>query len=135
MIKRKLPKSFTDLKRVIKKVDIRKFPPEHEKVKFPEGTSRRFINVGISTRDFFKGCANHINDKELKNYADEIEKAIYSRDGEQFDIWVNMFKARMAELGVWKSVKGLTKMQTMKVLAKLKKDKGKYEKIAGEVKK
>lgn len=107
------------LQKVIGKVDPRKVPPEHEVKKFKEGAGRRYINVGLSTRDFYNGIADKMDDDELKENAKEIEKAIYSKDDEMFKVYSTLFQSRMSELGVWKSVKGLSRLQKAQLMGKL----------------
>lgn len=107
------------LNNVVGKVDIRVKPPEHEVKRFKEGAGRRYVNVGISTRDFYKGVADSLKDKELKEYAKKIEKAIYTKDGELFETYDRLYKVRMQELGAWESVKGIGGFQKVKIMRKL----------------
>ncbi len=116
------------LNKTVGKVDPRVKPPEEEVTKFKEGAGRRYINVGIATRNFYLGVAETLKDKELKEHAKEIEHAIYTKDGDKFELYDRLYKVRMQELGAWKSVKGLGAYQKMKVMRRLgklaKKQKG-----------
>lgn len=107
------------IRNLIKKVDPRVQPPEEEKKKFDDDCSRRYINVGIAMRDFFKGVADSIGDKDLLEYSDYITKSIYHRDKDTFDRNVRLYTVRLQQLGIWKEVKGLTKYQKTKMLLKL----------------
>ena len=109
------------LKKALKKVDPRVIPPEEEARKFKEGCSRRYINVGIATRNFYNGVAEQMKDEELREYAREIEKAIYSKDSQLYETYTFLFRNRMGELGVWKSVKGLSTYQKVKIMRNVSK--------------
>jgi len=109
------------LQKVIGKVDPRKIPPEEEVKKFRKGAGRRYINVGIEVVSFYHGIAKEMKDKELKECAETIEKAVYDKDDMLFKAYTTMFRARMSEMGVWKSVKGMSSFQKAKIMGKLAK--------------
>ena len=110
------------LKKVLGKVDPRKQPDPEIVKQFKPGTSRRYINMGVATYQFFYQMAESIDDKELKEYALEIEKAIKAKDDlTQFETYKNLYASRMQELGVWKNIKGLSKYQKLVILNKIRK--------------
>lgn len=114
----KVPKA---LQKVLGKVDPRAQPDPKEVRKFKDGAGRRYMNVGIATIAFYRDIAVHMKDKELKEYARNIMKAVYEKDDSMFKINTNLFQARMAELGVWKSFKGMSKYQKAKIMGKVAK--------------
>lgn len=107
------------VERIRKKVDVRTKPDPKEAAKFNSCCSRRYINVGIALRDYFKHTAFALKDNDLKEYSKYIESAIYTQDKERFDINVKLYKARLQDLGVWKQVKGISTYKKAKILAKL----------------
>lgn len=109
------------LSKVIGRVDPRAKPDPERAKRFKEGTGRRYMNVGIATIDFYHGIAKEMKDKELKECAETIEKAVYEKEDMLFKAYSVMFRSRMAEMGVWKSVKGMSSFQKAKVMGKIAK--------------
>ncbi|MGD9380983.1 MAG: hypothetical protein PVI03_00910 [Candidatus Thorarchaeota archaeon] len=109
------------LQKVIGKVDPRAKPDPERAKRFKEGAGRRYMNVGIATIDFYHGIAKEMKDKELKECAETIEKAVYDKDDMLFKAYTIMFRARMSEMGVWKSVKGMSSFQKAKIMGKIAK--------------
>jgi hypothetical protein len=112
---------MVEIKNALKRIDPRVFPNQEMAKKFKDGCGRRYINVGISVIQTYHGMADAMKDKELKDYAKRIEKAVYEKDGDNYDIVVKLFQTRMKELGAWKSVEGMGKFQKAKVLAGIRK--------------
>ena len=109
------------MKKIMKKMDIRTHPDPSMAEKFDSSCGRRYINVGIQTVQFFNGVADKIGDKELKEHAEMIEDAVYKKDGDVFEINKVLFTERMKELGLWKSIKGMSAYEKMKAVRKFKK--------------
>jgi len=109
------------LQKVIGKVDPRAKPDPERAKRFKKGTGRRYMNVGIATIDFYHGIAKEMKDDDLKDTAKTIEKAVYDKDDMLFKAYTTMFRARMSELGVWKSVKGMSSFQKAKLMGKVAK--------------
>jgi len=122
----KIPKV---IKKIGGKFDIRKQPDPEEARKFIDGCSRRYINIGILTRDFYTKIAKTIGDSDLLEYAKEIEQAIYKKDNVRFETYKNLFTTRMKELGLMKTVKGLSFWQFGKAMRRLHKAKKKIDKL------
>jgi len=110
-----------DMKKIMKKMDIRVHPDPKLAEKFDSSCGRRYKNVGIQTISFFHGVADKIKDKELKEHAEMIEDAVYKKDGDVFEINRVLFTERMKELGLWQSVKGMSAYQKMQAVRKFKK--------------
>lgn len=113
-----LPKGFN---KVLKKLDVRVHPDPELAKKFDSSCSRRYINVGLHTISFFQGISEKVADKEMIEYADNIKKAIYIKDGNLFEVNKNLFLCRMRELGLWKSAKGISSFQKVQLLRKFRK--------------
>lgn len=109
------------LKKVIGKVDVRAKPDPKLAKLFKEGCNRRYMNVGIATLTFYKQLAKDINNEELIGYAKEIEQAVYTKDGDRFELYQKLFKGQMQTLGVWTSIKGIDNYQKLQVINKLRK--------------
>jgi len=110
-----------DMKKILKKMDIRVHPDPAMAKRFDKSCGRRYINMGIQTISFFNGIADKINDNELREQAKVIEIAIYKKDNNAFEIGKTLFTNRMKELGLWTSVKGMSAYQKMQVIRKFKK--------------
>jgi len=110
-----------DMKKIMKKMDIRVHPDPDMAKRFDKSCGRRYINVGIQTISFFSGVADKINDKELKEHAKMLEDAVYKKDGDVFEVNKVLFTERMKELGLWKSVKGMSAYEKMQAVRKFKK--------------
>jgi len=113
-----LPKS---LKKVANKLDIRVKPDPELAKKFDADCGRRYINVGLNMISFFHGVADKVGDKELKKYAKLIEKATYHRDAEKFETYTSLYKHKLASMGLWKSSKGVSAYEKMKIMNRLRK--------------
>jgi hypothetical protein len=114
----KIPKA---LQRAIGKIDPRAHPPEEAVKRFKKGAGRRYMNVGLETIKFYHGIAKEMKDKDLADSANVIETAVYDKDDMLFKAYTTMFQARMSELGVWKSVKGISSFQKAKLMGKMAK--------------
>lgn len=113
-----LPKKF---KKIARKLDIRVHPdPEKAKLFNPE-CGRRYINVALNMISFFDGVADKVDDDSLKEYAEKIRNAAYTQDGVTFDEYTKLYKERLGSLGLWRSTKGISTYQKVKILAKLRK--------------
>lgn len=113
--------NLSKMKKIMKKMDIRVHPDPKLAEKFDSSCGRRYINVGIQTISFFHGVADKVDDKELKNHANMLEDAVYKKDGDVFEVNKVLFTERMKELGLWKSVKGMSAYQKMQAIRKFKK--------------
>ena len=115
------------MKNIMKKMDIRTHPDPKLAKKFDSSCGRRYVNVGLQSIHFFHGVADKIGDKELKEHAKMIEDAVYTKNGDMFEVNKVLFTERMKELGLWKSVKGMSvyhKMQVVRKFKKMVKEKG-----------
>lgn len=113
-----LPKS---LKKVAKKLDIRVHPDPELAKRFDPDCGRRYINVSLNMISFFNGVAEKVNDEDLKQYAKEIEQAAYTQDAERFETYTKLYKHKLGEMGLWKSTKGISAYQKMRVLNQFRK--------------
>lgn len=120
------------LQKVIGKVDPRAKPDPERAKRFKEGAGRRYMNVGISTIDFYTGIAEQMKDKELRECAKQIGVAVYDKDDALFKAYTVMFQSRMQELGVWKSVKGISSYQKVKLMGKVAKLARTHKRKVGE---
>ena len=113
-----LPKS---LKKIAKKLDVRVHPNPKLAKRFDTDCGRRYINVSLNMISFFNGVADKVNDNELKGYAKEIEKSTYHRDADKFKLYTDLYKNRLASMGLWKSAKGVTTYEKIKLMNQLRK--------------
>ena len=109
---------------VLEKVDMRSQPDPEEAKGFSTSCSRRYINVGILTYSFYRTIADGLKDDYLRDQAAIIKSAVQHKDALKFEVAVSLFKNRLNEMGAWKSVKGLSHWQKVRILAKLRKVKG-----------
>jgi hypothetical protein len=112
------PKS---LKKVAKKLDVRVKPDPELAKKFDSDCSRRYINTALNMISFFHGVADKVGDSELKGYAKKIEKSTYHRDSKGFETYTNLYKHKLAAMGLWKSTQGISTYEKMKLMNKLRK--------------
>lgn len=120
------------LQKVIGKIDPRAKPDPNEVKKFKEGAGRRYMNVGISTKNFYAGIAEQMKDKELRECAIQIKQAVYDKNDMLFRTYTVLFQSRMGELGVWKSVKGIGGYQKAKVMGRIAKLARTHQRKVGE---
>ena len=109
------------LKKIAKKLDIRVYPNPKLAKKFDSNCGRRYINVSLNMISFFNGVADKVNDKELKAYAKKIEKATYHRDADGFKMYTDLYKHKLAAMGLWKSAEGVGTYEKMKIMNRLRK--------------
>lgn len=120
-----LPKAF---KKLANKLDVRAKPDPKLAKNFKEGCGRRYMNVGLQSIAFFSGVAEKIGDKDLIMYSNFIADAIYNKKNEEFETYTNLYKHKLADLGLWETTKGVSSYQKMKILAKLRREGKKYYK-------
>ena len=113
-----LPKQF---KKIAKKLDIRVHPDPELAKRFDKSCGRRYINVGLNMISFFHGVADKVNEPELKEYAKEVEESIYHSDGPNFEKYTNLYKKKLSDMGLWRSSKGISAYEKMKILNRLRK--------------
>lgn len=118
MVKRWLAEK--GIESLLSKIDVRMKPEEEEIKRFKPNSSRRYMNVGILTYNFYQTIAERLKDDLLKDQANIIKQAVYEKDGLKFDTAVNLFKLRLNEMGAWKSVQGLSHWEKMQILSKFK---------------
>lgn len=109
------------LRNVARKLDIRVKPDPELAKKFDADCGRRYINTALNMISFFHGVADKVGDKELKDYAKKIEKSTYCRDAEKFETYTSLYKHKLGSMGLWKSSKGISAYEKMKIMNKLRK--------------
>lgn len=109
------------LRNIARKLDIRVHPDPELAKKFDDDCGRRYINVSLNMISFFDGVADKVNDPKLKEYAKKIANASYHRDADGFKTYTTLYKNKLGEMGLWKSTKGISAYEKMKIMNRLRK--------------